>query len=100
MLKLTETYFIDSDTRNYILIEKNTIKKEESKNFGEDIFTNIGYFGTLEQLKMFIIEKEIKGDLELLNNIEKTIELKETINKRLNNDDKYFMLEVDEYKET
>lgn len=76
MLKINEKYYIDSDSCNYILLEKSIVKDEKSKNYGKEIYKNIAYYGNLNSLYNGLIEKEIKENIELLNNIEKIIELK------------------------
>ena len=76
MLKINENYYLDSDDLQYILLKKTTITNKESKNFGKEMFKNIGYYGTLESLKKSLLEKEIKDNIELLNNIDKVVELK------------------------
>jgi len=81
MLKINEKYYLDSDSLQYILIEKNIVAKKDSKNCGKETFKNIGYYGTLESLKKSLLEKEIKDNLDLLNNIDKIIELKKELEK-------------------
>lgn len=79
MIKITDRYYLDSDRLQYILIEKSVVQKEGSKNYGAEKFSNIGYYSTLESLKQSLLEKEIKENLELLNNIDKVIEIKNEI---------------------
>lgn len=81
MLKINEKYYLDSDSLQYILIEKSIVQKEDSKNYGKETFKNVGYYGTLEVLKQALLEKEIKDNIELLNNIDKVIELKNELEK-------------------
>lgn len=81
MLKINEKYYLDSDKLQYILLEKSIVVKKESENCGKEIFKNIGYYGTLESLKKSLLEKEIKENLGLLNNINKVIELKNELEK-------------------
>lgn len=81
MLKINEKYYLDSDSVQYMLIEKSIVKKEDSKNCGKETFKNVGYYGTLESLKVALLEKEIKDNLELLNNIDRVIEIKNELNK-------------------
>lgn len=76
MIKITDKYYLDSDSCNYILIEKSIVKKEDSKNYGTETFKNIAYYGNIESLYNGIIEKEIKENIELLNNIDKIIDIK------------------------
>ena len=87
MLKINEKYYLDSDSLQYILIEKSIVKKEDSKNYGKETFKNVGYYGTLEVLKQALLEKEIKDNIELLNNIDKVIELKNDLEKVENNNE-------------
>lgn len=77
MLKINEKYYIDSDSCNYILLEKSIVKDEKSKNYGKEVYKNVAYYGNINSLYNGLIEKEIKENIELLNNIEKIIELKE-----------------------
>ena len=79
MIKITDRYYLDSDSLQYILVERSVVQKEGSKNYGTEKFSNIGYYSTLESLKQSILEKEIKENLELLNNIDKVIEIKNEI---------------------
>ena len=81
MLKINEKYYLDSDCFQYILIEKGVVQKEDSENYGKETFKNVGYYGTLEGLKQSLLEKEIKGNIELLNSIDKVIELKNELKK-------------------
>lgn len=81
MLKINEKYYLDSDSVQYILMEKSTVKKEDSKNYGKEAFKTVGYYGTLESLKVALLEKEIKDNLELLNNIDRVIEIKNELKK-------------------
>ena len=85
MIKITDKYYLDTDSCNYILIERSIVKDEKSKNYGKEVFKNIAYFGSLEGLYNGIIEREIKENIELLNNIEKVIKLKKEILKGENN---------------
>ena len=79
MITITDKYYLDSDSCNYILIEKSIVKKEDSKNYGTETFKNIAYYGNIEGLYNGIIEKEIKENIELLNNIDKIIAIKNEI---------------------
>lgn len=81
MLKINEKYYLDSDSLQYILIKKSIVQKKDSKNYGKEIFENVGYYGTLEGLKKALLEKEIKDNIKLLNNIDKVIELKNELGK-------------------
>lgn len=83
MLKINENYYLDNDDLQYILLRKTTVTSKESKNFGKEMFKNIGYYGTLESLRKSLLEKEIKDNIELLNNIDKVVELKNELDMTL-----------------
>ena len=76
LLRINEKYYIDSDSCNYILIEKHVIQDKKSKNYGKETFKNIAYYGTIESLYKGLIEKELKENINLLNNIEQIISIK------------------------
>ena len=79
MRKLNDKYYLGTDAYNYILYERNVVQDKTSKNYGKEVFKSLAYFGKMEDLYNFIIEREIKIDISLLDNIEKIIELKKEI---------------------
>lgn len=48
MIKINDKYYIKADDNQYILCEKGTIQDKESKNYGNDTETILGYYGSLE----------------------------------------------------
>ena len=48
MVKVTDRFYINADTSCYKLQEKTTIQDENSKNFGQQVFKDLGYYTTLE----------------------------------------------------
>lgn len=77
MIKITDKYYLDSDSCNYILLEKHIVQDEKCKTYGKEVYKNVAYYGSVRSLYNGLIEREIKENIELLNNIEKIIELKE-----------------------
>jgi len=65
MEKITEKYYLGSNKNTFILYEKRVSET------GKETFKNIGYIATLEAVYATLIDKEIKGDISILNNIEK-----------------------------
>ena len=65
MEKITEKYYLGSNKNTFILYEKRVSET------GKETFKNIGYIATLESVYSTLIDKEIKGDIAILNNIEK-----------------------------
>ena len=84
MKKLSDKYYLDSDSCNLVLLEKMIVEKGENK--GKDYYKTIGYYGNLKSLYKSIIEKEIKIDLDLLDNIEKIVKLIDEIGDNKNED--------------
>lgn len=73
MKKLNDRYYLDSDTYSLILCEKKTAKK--GKNQGQEYYEQIGFYGRIEDVYKAIVEKEIKSDLDILDNIQKVVDL-------------------------
>ena len=48
MVKINERFYINADTNCYKLQEKTTVQDENSKNFGQEVFKDLGYYSTLE----------------------------------------------------
>lgn len=65
MEKITDKYYLGSNKNTFILYEKRI-----SEN-GKETYKNIGYIPTLELVYSTLIDKEIKKDITILNNIEK-----------------------------
>lgn len=65
MEKITDKYYLGSNKNTFILYEKKV------SNTGKETFKNIGYIATLEAVYSTLINKEIKGDISILNNIDK-----------------------------
>lgn len=49
MIKIKNNFIVDSDENQFILKEIGTVQDKNSKNYGEETYTVLGYFGTLEQ---------------------------------------------------
>ena len=65
MEKITDKYYLGSSKSTYILYEK------KLSATGKETYKNIGYMATLEAVYTTLLEKEIKEDISILNNIEK-----------------------------
>jgi len=65
--QLYKNYYLDIIPLNYVLLEKKINNKEDSKNYGEEYYDNLGYFPTLGYLITFLKEhaiREAKKSLE------------------------------------
>lgn len=63
--KITDKYYLGSNKNTFILYEKKV------SDAGKETFKNIGYIATLEAVYNTLIDKEIKGNISILNNIDK-----------------------------
>lgn len=48
MIQITNRFYIDADSNCYSLKEKTIIQDENSKNYGKEIYKDLGYYPTLE----------------------------------------------------
>ena len=87
MIKIDDKFFIDADSNSYTLKEKDKIQDKKSKNYGEEVFRDRGYYVTLEgvlngylkaQTREFVqnnetdikeLIKEIKKQTEFVKNL-------------------------------
>ncbi len=63
MEKINEKYYLGSNKNTFILYEKKISAS------GKENFKNVGYVSSLEAVYSTIIEREIKSDLSIINNI-------------------------------
>lgn len=50
MIKVTDRFYIDANTNCYVLKEKTIVQDENSKNYGQETFKDLGYYTNLESL--------------------------------------------------
>lgn len=50
MIRLSDRYYIDADSKNYILKEKTIVQDKESSNYGKETFKDLGYYTNLESV--------------------------------------------------
>lgn len=88
MIKIDDKFFIDADSNSYTLKERDKIQDKKSKNYGEEVFRDRGYYVTLEgvlngylkaQTREFVQnnETDIK---ELIKEIKKQTEFVKKLN--------------------
>lgn len=73
MFEITKNYYLGCNKNNFTLYEK---KVSES---GKETMKNLGYYSNLESLYDALIKKEIKDNMELLNNIKEITTLVEDL---------------------
>ncbi len=89
MIKVTDRFYIDANTNCYVLKEKTTVQDEKSKNYGQEIFKDLGYYTNLESLlngilKITTREFIAREDENSINDLIKEIKRAEEYLKSLN----------------
>lgn len=56
MIKVTDRFYINATSNCYTLQEKTTVQDEKSKNYGKEIFKDLGYYATLESCLQGILK--------------------------------------------
>ena len=88
MIKIDDKFFIDADSNSYTLKEKDKIQDKKSKNYGEEVFRDRGYYVTLEgvlngylkaQTREFV-QKNEADTKELVKEIKKQTEFVKKLN--------------------
>lgn len=89
MIKITDKFYINATTNCYILQEKMIIQDENSKNYGKEVFKELGYYTSIEgclkgvekaNTREFISKEEENTMQDLIKEIHKTNELIERMN--------------------
>lgn len=60
MIKINERYYINANSNCYVLQEKTKIQDKESKNYGKEIYKDLGYYVTIENLLNGVLKKRNK----------------------------------------
>lgn len=89
MIKVTDRFYIDANTNCYVLKEKTIVQDENSKNYGQEIFKDLGYYTNLESLlngilKITTREFIAREDENSINDLIKEIKRAEDYLKSLN----------------
>lgn len=89
MIKVTDRFYIDANTNCYVLKEKTTVQDENSKNYGQETFKDLGYYTNLESLlngilKITTREFIAREDENSINDLIKEIKRAEEHLKSLN----------------
>ena len=57
MIKVTDRFYIDANTNCYVLKEKTIVQDENSKNYGQEVLKDLGYYTSLESCLQGILKK-------------------------------------------
>ena len=84
MIEINDKYAISSDAFSFCVKEKIKTKK------GDYRWKDIAWFGNLKQLKSFLMEKEIREDLSILENVSMCIALSEKVDELMGDSDIWY----------
>lgn len=89
MIKVTDKFYIDANANCYVLREKTIIQDEDSKNYGQVIFKDLGYYTSLESclqgilkttIREYIAKQEINNIQDLIKEINRAEEYLKSLN--------------------
>lgn len=91
MIKINDRYYINANSNCYTLQEKTKIQDKESQNYGKEIYKDLGYYATIENLLNGVLKKETreyisKEEENSLKDLKKFIDEKYKYLKSLNLD--------------
>lgn len=64
MVKVTDRWYIAADSNCYKIQEKTKVQDENSKNFGQEVFKDMGYYSSIEGCIEGILKSEIREYLK------------------------------------
>jgi len=85
IIKLNEDYGIGADDFNVILYKRKVNKKEDSKNYGAEHYSAIGFYSNVESLLNGLINKQIQLSISEQTTLESLVNSVETYVKLLHN---------------
>lgn len=56
MIKVADRFYIDANTNCYVLKEKTIVQDENSKNHGQEVLKDLGYYTSLESCLQGILK--------------------------------------------
>ena len=85
MIKINDRFYINASTNCYTLQEKVIIQDEKSKNFGQEMFKDLGYYTTIESCLQGLLKTTTREFIskETENNLKDLIQFIEKENKYL-----------------
>ena len=78
IIKLSEDYGIGSDEFNIILYQRKVNQREDTKNFGKEYYSPIGYYNSVEAVLRALINKQIQINLAEQTSLESLVNSVET----------------------
>ena len=78
IIKLSEEYGIGSDEFNIILYQRKVNNKEHSKNYGNEYYSAIGYYSSIEAVLRALINRQVQLNLSEQTTLESLVNSVET----------------------
>lgn len=89
MIKITDRFYIDANSNCYVLKEKTIVQDENSKNYGQEVLKDLGYYTSLESClkgflktttREYIAKQEINSIQDLIKEINRVEEYLKSLN--------------------
>ena len=78
IIRLSEDYGIGADDFNIILYQRKVNQREETKNFGKEYSSPIGYYNSIDVVLRALINKQIQINLAEQTSLESLVNSVET----------------------
>ena len=78
IIKLNEDYGIGADEFNIILYQRKVNQREDTKNFGKEYYSPIGYYSSIDAVLRALINKQIQINLAEQTSLESLVNSVET----------------------
>jgi len=78
IIKLSEDYGIGADEFNIILHQRKVNQKEGTKSYGDEYYSVIGYYGSVDSLLKALINKQIQLSISEQTTLESLVNSVET----------------------
>lgn len=89
MIKVTDKFYIDANSNCYALKEKTIVNDKDSKNYGQEVIKDLGYYVSLEaclkgilktKTREYIAKQEEKNIQDLIKEINREMEYLKSLN--------------------
>lgn len=89
MIKITDRFYIDANANCYVLKEKTIVQDENSKNYGQEVLKDLGYYTSLESClrgflktgtREYIAKQEENSIQDLIKEINEVDEFLKSLN--------------------
>ena len=78
MIQLNEDYALSADSMNILLHQRKVNRREGTKGYGDEYYSVIGYYGSVEALLKALINKQIQLSIPEQTTLESLVNSVET----------------------